>query len=110
MVSQGGIVLGTGTPVVPIISANSIVTLFGTEFAVAGTLALEPQLDVQGKVATNLANTCVEINSERSPMFVVLPTQINLQASDKLAAGNGSVVVIRRIFPPPASRVSPPTS
>ena len=95
LVSQGGIVLGTGTPVVPIISANSIVTLFGTEFAVAGTLALEPQLDVQGKVATNLANTCVEINSERSPMFVVLPTQINLQASDKLAAGNGSVVVIR---------------
>jgi hypothetical protein len=42
-----------------------------------------------------LANTCLEIDGERSPMFAVPPTQIKLQASEKLAPGNGSVVVIR---------------
>lgn len=94
-VSEGGIVLATGTPAIASIAPNSIVTLFGREFAPAGTLALEPQLDAQGRVATSLANTCVEINGQRSPIFAVLPRQINLQASDNLTAGTGSVVVIR---------------
>ena len=93
-IGAGGVVLSTGTPVVSQISANSIITLFGQDFAPQGTLVLNPELD-NGRVSTRLANTCVEVNGNRSPIFVVLPTQINLQASSLVSPGNGSVVVIR---------------
>ena len=93
-IGAGGVVLSTGTPVVSQISANSIITLFGQNFAPQGTLVLNPELD-NGRVSTRLANTCVEVNGNRSPIFVVLPTQINLQASSLVSPGIGSVVVIR---------------
>jgi uncharacterized protein (TIGR03437 family) len=94
-IAAGGIVAATGTPVVRTITANSILTLFGEGFAPEGTAAIQPQLDSNDRVATNLENTCVEISGERSPIFAVLPNQINLQASHLLNAGAASVVVIR---------------
>ena len=89
-----GVVLSTGTPVVSQISSNSIITIFGQDFAPQGTLVLNPEL-ANDRVSTRLADTCVEINGNRSPMFAVLPTQINLQVSSNVNPGNGSVVVIR---------------
>ena len=94
-ITPGGIVLGTGTPVVEAISPNSIFTIFGQEFAPPGTFVIRPEVDDEGRVSTTLAGSCVEINGERSPLFAVLPTQINGQASDRLEPGQGSVVVIR---------------
>ena len=94
-ISSGGIILATGTPVVGQVSPLSIFTIFGQEFAPEGTLVLQPELDAGGDVATNLGGTCVEIDGQRSPLFAVLPTQINGQASDLLQPGQASVEVIR---------------
>ena len=93
-IGTGGVVLSTGTPLVSQISANSIITIFGQDLAPQGTLVLNPVL-ANGRLSTRLADTCVEINGNRSPMFAVLPTQINLQVSSRVTPGNASVVVIR---------------
>ena len=94
-ISSGGIILATGTPVVEQVSPLGIFTIFGQEFAPEGTLVLQPELAANGDVATNLADTCVEIDGERSPLFAVLPTQINGQASHLLQPGQAAVEVIR---------------
>ena len=94
-ISSGGIILATGTPVVEQVSPLGIFTIFGQEFAPEGTLVVQPELDASGGVATNLAQTCVEIDGERSPLFAVLPTQINGQASHLLQPGQTAVEVIR---------------
>jgi len=93
-ISAGGVVLSTGTPLVTQVAPNSIITISGQEFVPQGTLVLNPELD-NDRVSTRLADTCVEIDGNRSPMFAVLPTQINLQVSSAVNPGNGSVVVIR---------------
>ena len=59
-------------------------------------MVLQPELDAGGGVAANLGGTCVEIDGERSPLFAVLPTQINGQASHLLQPGQAAVEVIRR--------------
>jgi len=94
-ISSGGIILATGTPVVEQVSPLGIFTIFGREFAPQGTLAIQPELAANGAIATNLAQTCVEIDGERSPLFAVLPTQINGQASHLLQPGQATVEVIR---------------
>ncbi len=96
-IDSGGAVLSTGTPVVQQGSPTSIVTVFGEEFAPEGTSALQPALDGSGKVSTQLANTCLEINNVRTPMFAVVPTQINAQipSPELVGPGTASVVVVR---------------
>ncbi len=94
-ISSGGVTLATQTPTIRQISPGAVITVYGSDFAEAGTSALAPVLDGSGKVSTVLANTCLEINGERSPLFAVLPTQINAQVSDMVAPGTGNVVVVR---------------
>ena len=106
-ISPGGVVLSTGTPVVTSFTPSSIVTVFGSGFAPPGTFEITPMLDGQNRVTTTLANTCLEINGARSPMFAVLPTQVNAQASHTLAAGNASVVVIKNCGLPSEERSNP---
>ena len=106
-ISRGGVVLATGTPVVTQLSPTAIFTVFGQGFVAEGTLVLSPELDESGRVSTNLANTCVEINGVRSPMFAVLPTQINAQSSNRLGLGAASVVVIRSGGTPNEQRSQP---
>lgn len=106
-IGAGGVVVATGTPVVAGASTNAILTIFGQDFAPAGTQVLNPELDSEGKIATKLADTCVEINGERSPMFVVLPTQINLQSTTNPGLGPAAVVVIRACDTPQESRSDP---
>jgi uncharacterized protein (TIGR03437 family) len=103
-ISGGGVVVATGTPVVSSISPNAIVTIFGQDIAPAGTQVLNPEVDGEGKVATRLADTCVEINGDRAPLFAVLPTQINLQSTTTNAGGPVSVVVIRACDTPQENR------
>ena len=94
-ISSGGIVLATGTPVVNRIAPNAIITVFGEDFAPAGTQVVSPQLDDGGKVATKLANTCLEIDGDRAPLFAVFPTQINAQAPHLLQPTQATAEVIR---------------
>ena len=94
-ISSGGIILATSTPVVEQVSPLAIFTIFGQEFAPEGTFAIQPEFDANGGIATNLADTCVEIDGERSPLFAVPPGQINGQASHLLQPGQAAVEVIR---------------
>ena len=79
-ISSGGIVLATGAPVVNRISPNAIISVFGSEFAPEGTQARSPMLDAAGRIATELAGVCLEIDGKRAPLFAVFPGQINAQA------------------------------
>jgi len=69
----GGVTLATGTPVLREGTPNAIMTAFGSRFAPPGTQALSPELDAAGRVSTRLANTCVEVDGVRAPIFAVLP-------------------------------------
>ena len=95
MISSGGIVLATGTPVVSRISPNSLVTVYGAAFAPEGS-SLLLQIDSEGKVATKRGDTCLEINGARAPLFAVFPNKINAQAPHNLAGGGEARVAAVR--------------
>lgn len=99
-ISSGGVVLATLAPTVTRAAPNAIVSIFGQEFAPAGTQNFQPELDGEGKVSTVMSGVCVEIGGDRSPMFAVLPTQLNLQAPDQLGLGPQAVTVIRNCGQP----------
>jgi uncharacterized protein (TIGR03437 family) len=104
-ISSGGVVLSTQTPVVPSASPNAIVSLYGQDLAPAGTAILNPEIDSDGHIATRLANTCVQINGERAPLFAVFPGQINLQWPTSPSPGPlAEVVVIRACDTPQENR------
>jgi len=107
-IDSGGAILSTGTPKVDRASATAIISVFGSAFAPQGTLVVDPVLDGSGKVATQLANTCLEINNARAPVFAVLPTQINAQIPSPQLVGPGtaSVVVVRNCGSAEESRSS----
>jgi uncharacterized protein (TIGR03437 family) len=106
-ISAGGVVLATLAPIVATAAPSAIVSIFGQEFAAAGTQALTPSLDGNGRVSTELAGVCVEIGGHRSPMFAVLPTQLNLQASHQVGLGPQAVTVIRACGQPNEVRSAP---
>jgi len=94
-IGQGGVVLATQTPPVFGVSPNSIISIYGEDFVPEGVVALQPELDGEGKVATRLAETCVEIDGKRAPLFAVLAGQINAQVPEDAGPWFSSVVVIR---------------
>ncbi len=94
-ISSGGVVLSTGAPVVSRISPNAIVSVYGQEFAPEGTREANPALDSEGRIAANLAATCLEIDGKRAPLFAVFANQINAQAPHDLTPGPAPVEVIR---------------
>jgi uncharacterized protein (TIGR03437 family) len=99
-VSPGGTVLSTGTPLVSRIAANAIVSVFGQGFVADGVAADHPELDDAGRITTNLAGTCLEIDGRRAAMLAVRPGQINAQAPDQLGLGAVAVVVIQNCDTP----------
>jgi uncharacterized protein (TIGR03437 family) len=94
-IASGGVVLSNGTPLVRAASPNSIGTVFGTDFAPAGTAVFSAVLTPAGRIATTLANTCLEVNGVRAPLFAVTPGQINFQFPHQLTPGSAAVRVIR---------------
>ncbi len=94
-ISANGFALATGTPVVGRIVPNALISVFGQGFAAAGTRAPSPVLDAAGRVAGNLADTCLEIGGARAPLFYVSPTQINAQAPSHLPPGQTPARVLR---------------
>ena len=92
----GGVVgAGLSTPPVQAVSTNAIVSIFGSNFAPAGTSRSVTGADlVNGMVPTNLAGVCVLFGTQRAPVFLVTPGQLNVQAPQVPASGTVAVQVI----------------
>ena len=69
---------GLSVPSVTSISASAIVTLFGENFAPAGTIQRAGGGDlVDGRLPSKFTGICVEFGGIRGPVFQVLATQIS---------------------------------
>jgi uncharacterized protein (TIGR03437 family) len=97
---------GLSNPPVDLLSPNAIVTIFGSNFAPAGTAAQAGLVD--GQLPTILAGVCVEFGTVAAPIFSVYPNQINLQVP-AVAAGSVPVQVITDCNTPKAV-ATPPVS
>ena len=91
----GGVVsAGLSTPSMQMASPNAILSIFGQNFAPAGTSRKVSSGDlVNGQVPTNLVGICVTFGSTRAPIFLVTPGQLNVQAPQLPASGTVSVQV-----------------
>jgi uncharacterized protein (TIGR03437 family) len=106
-ISSGGITsAGLSNPPVKSLSPNAIVTVFGTNFAPAGT-AQQSGL-VNGQLPTNFDGVCVEFATVRAPIFGVYANQVNVQVP-AVTPGNVPVQVITDCDTPQAV-ASPPVS
>jgi len=95
-ISTGGVIgAGLSTPAVRQISANGIISVFGENFAPAGTARLVGSEDlVGGRLPANLAGVCVQVGDQMARMFHVFPNQLNIQVPTLAGAGNVPVQVI----------------
>ena len=93
-ISDGGVILASGRPLVTSISPNAIISVFGLDFARQGTQTLT-RLDAAGRIAANLSGTCLEIGGKRAPLFIVTPGQINAQVPHDLPLGQAQAEVVR---------------
>jgi len=81
MISAGGVVsAGLSAPAVTALAVNSIATVFGNNFAAAGTAEqVGPSDLVNGNLPTSFGGVCVLFGTTRAPIFAVFANQINLQ-------------------------------
>ena len=93
-IASGGVVVGNLLPTISSISRNTIISIFGSEFAPEGFSDTDTQTDAAGLVATNQSGVCVEIGGVRAPMFHVFPNQLNVQAPSIEGKSPASVVVV----------------
>jgi uncharacterized protein (TIGR03437 family) len=77
----GGVVgAGLSVPAVRTLSAGAIASVFGENFASAGTLRSVAAGDlVNGRVPESFAGVCVTVGGVRAPVYLVSPGQINFQ-------------------------------
>jgi len=96
-IAPGGIAsAGLSIPSVRVLAPGGIATIFGENFAPAGTAKqVGPGDLVNGKVPTDLVGACVQIGNQRSPMLNVYPGQLNIQVP-QLPTGDTSAVVINK--------------
>jgi len=94
-IASGGIVsAGLSIPAVQSLAPNAIVSIFGTNFAPAGTARqVGPGDLVNGAIPTNLAGICVAFGTVRAPVLGVFSAQLNVQVP-QLASGATTVQVI----------------
>jgi uncharacterized protein (TIGR03437 family) len=92
----GGVVgAGLSTPPVQITAPNAMVSIFGKNFAPVGTSRSVTSADlVNGMVPTNLAGVCVLFGTQRAPIFLVTPGQLNVQVPQVTVPGTPAVQVI----------------
>jgi uncharacterized protein (TIGR03437 family) len=75
-------VVGAGSSVPPVttIAPNMLATVYGVNFAPAGTLrTLQPGDIAGGRLPAVLAGVCVTVGGVAAPVLAVLPGQINFQ-------------------------------
>ncbi|MCW5977447.1 MAG: SBBP repeat-containing protein [Bryobacteraceae bacterium] len=80
-------------PLIGVLAPRSIGTVFGINFSTS--TGRSPQVGDDGLIATNLANTCLEIDGRRAPMYFVNSTQVNFQVPVETAPGWVRAYVIR---------------
>ena len=95
VINSGGVVLATGTPVVAQLAPNAIGTVYGQEFAPAGTSVLSSAIQGDRLVPQVVAQTCVLVNGVQSSLFAVTPNQINFQVPASTGLGVAEVRVVR---------------
>jgi uncharacterized protein (TIGR03437 family) len=96
-ISSGGIVgAGLSNPAVQEVSANGIVTIFGSNFAPAGTQKTAGPGDlVNGRLPVQLGGICVQVGVSRAPVLAVYPTQINIQIPNNPLSKDAFVQIIQ---------------
>ena len=102
-ISAGGVVsAGLSIPAVSALAVNSIASVFGNQFAPAGTaLQIGPSDLVNRKVPTLFGGVCVVFGTQRAPIFGVYSNQINVQVP-QVAPGAVNVQVITQCDTPQA--------
>lgn len=81
------------------VSPAAIVSLFGSDFAPAGTFRQVGSNDIDGAVVPRILDgVCVLFGTTRAPLFVLTPTQINLQVPE--VSGSVSVRVVKNCGTP----------
>jgi uncharacterized protein (TIGR03437 family) len=95
-INTSGVVGGAlSTPPLRQLAPLGIATVFGENFAPAGTSRSVGTIDlVDGKLPTNFAGVCVTINGTAARIFSVNSTQINLQVPENASIGEARVIVI----------------
>lgn len=101
-ISAGGVVGGgLSSPVVKQISPNGIISVFGENFAPAGTQRLVGSGDlVNGRLPTSLGGICVQVGSQLAPIFHMFPGQLNIQVPSLSGTGNIQIQVLRNCGAP----------
>jgi uncharacterized protein (TIGR03437 family) len=88
---------GLSTPPVQQLTTAGLFSIFGTNFAPAGTSHPLTAADLTNggtTLPTNMAQTCAQIGTTKIPLTYVGASQINAQASTLPASGNVQVSVI----------------
>jgi uncharacterized protein (TIGR03437 family) len=91
-----GSVVGAGlsTPVVTALSSNAIATVFGLDFAPAGTAKQVGTSDLEnGQLPTAVNGVCVYVDGVAAPIFALYPNQINFQVPAVASSGTVNVRV-----------------
>jgi uncharacterized protein (TIGR03437 family) len=104
-------VVGAGSSVPPVttLAPNMLATVYGNNFAPAGTLrTLQPGDIANGRLPTVLAGACVTVGGTAAPVLAVLPGQINFQAP--AVSGSSTDVRVTRNCGTPEARISAPMS
>lgn len=91
VISSGGIVMANLLPKVSTVSPRSIISVFGKNFSTETVLF--PNLDANGRLATILGGTCLQMNGTPMPIFAITPGQINAQVPATAALGPMSFTV-----------------
>lgn len=85
---------GSVAPAVTELAPGGLISIFGRQFAQAGTARAVAASDlVDGKLPTKLASTCVRISGLLAPLTFVGETQINAQVPN-VNLGNAGVTVV----------------
>ncbi len=92
--ADGVVGAGLSSPAVVALSPNAIVSIFGYNFAPAGTARETTSADLtDGALPTMLAGVCVQIGGEAVPILYVSATQVNAQVPLVLPGNIGIDVV-----------------
>lgn len=93
--NAGVVSAGLSTPAIQAVAPNAIVSIFGKNFAPAGTLRKVGGEDlVNGRLPTSLVGVCVLFGTLRAPIFLVSPGQLNVQVPLTTSVSPVSVQVL----------------
>ena len=93
-ISSGGVAgAPLSGPPVKALSRNGIASVFGSNFAAAGTSKIVSPADLDGgKIPINFAGVCVQVGAVKAPIYAVFANQVNFQVPE-LPAGAANVDV-----------------